>query len=229
MAEDVTLTITTCRRLPLFIKTIISLARNISYNDYKDIVKIVWCDDNSSDDSRFVIEALIGHVFPVVQCESIFLNESERGLGNSLNRIFQHVDTKYFYHLEDDWQFQIKKYPIFARSRQIMEENPEIKSVISRKLDMYSPRKLADGSEFFLCEKGVDRTGEMRGHGYSLNPSFQDFEFFKKYLPFHLTNVESSFGNQMYDDGYRVATIGADCVQHIGHEISAFQINNTPR
>jgi hypothetical protein len=199
--------------------------------DVTSIGSVILSDDSSSEEEVRIMKRELDVLFGNFATIEVLTakNDAEKGLAASLNRIWDNVKTRYIYHLEDDWEY-VRKGNILAESFRIINESEGvIKSVLSRRLEMYTPRTLSDGTEYFICERGIDRIGHRRGHGYSLNPSLQDFEFFRSnFHSFRSYDTENSFGDRMYDMGYRVATVGKDYVVHSG-EISAFDINNTNR
>lgn len=97
----VTFTITTCKRLELFIETM-----NSFLNCCTDIHKIsnwICVDDNSSNEDRQKMKEL----YPFFQF--IFKDENEKGHAKSMNIIRNIVDTPYVFHMEDDWKFFNKR------------------------------------------------------------------------------------------------------------------------
>jgi len=99
--NQLTLTITTCKRFHLFVKTI-----NSFINCCEDVLMIdrwICIDDNSSDDDRKKMKEL----YPFF--EFIFKKPHEKGHVNSLEIIIGNVKTPYLLHLEDDWHFLEKR------------------------------------------------------------------------------------------------------------------------
>ena len=93
----VTITITSCKRLDLFMQTI-----NSFVNCCKDIELIdEWfcVDDNSSEKDRNEMRAL----YPFINF--YFKTQAEKGHPQSMNIIKEHVKTPYIFHMEDDWRF----------------------------------------------------------------------------------------------------------------------------
>lgn len=96
----ITFSITTCKRLDLFLNTMNSFINMCVDVDMID--RWICIDDNSSmcDRERMMWD------YPFI--EFYFKNKKERGHVNSMNMIRNLVNTKYLLHLEDDWLF-IKK------------------------------------------------------------------------------------------------------------------------
>lgn len=93
----VTFTITSCKRLDLFLNTV-----NSFVNCCKDIELIgEWfcVDDNSSEEDRIHMKQM----YPFMNF--YFKNPDEKGHPQSMNIIRNHVKTPYLFHMEDDWCF----------------------------------------------------------------------------------------------------------------------------
>ena len=97
----VTFSITTCKRMDLFEKTMNSFLN--CCEDILSIDKWICVDDNSSKEDRQKMEKL----YPFFQF--YFKNESEKGHAKSMNIIRNLVKTPYLIHFEDDWVFYSKK------------------------------------------------------------------------------------------------------------------------
>lgn len=99
---QIVLSITTCKRLNLFIKT-------MNYFIYfcKDLEMIQYwylIDDNSSEMDRKTMQ----QEFPFFQF--IHKTPSNKGHVKSINWIWKNVNSKYLIHLEDDWKFTFPFY-----------------------------------------------------------------------------------------------------------------------
>lgn len=103
--KKIVLTMTTCKRLDLFVKTInsfINCCRDIDLIDHWIII-----DDNSSIDDREFMK----WEYPFV--EWIFKNEEQKGHSKSMNMLIElTTDYEYVLHLEDDWMFLESTYLI---------------------------------------------------------------------------------------------------------------------
>jgi GR25 family glycosyltransferase involved in LPS biosynthesis len=99
----ITFTITTCKRLSLFVKTM-----NSFLNCCEDLDKIdnwLCVDDNSSEEDRNEMKRL----YPFFNF--YFKDISEKGHYKSMNIIRNKIKTPFILHMEDDWLFfRRKKY-----------------------------------------------------------------------------------------------------------------------
>lgn len=110
--KKVTLTITTCKRLDLFKRTI-----NSFLNCCTDIMLIdeyICVDDNSSEEDRNKMKEL----YPFFKF--ILKTEEQKGHMQSMNIIVDEVKTKYMLHMEDDWLF-CEKVPYITSALEILE------------------------------------------------------------------------------------------------------------
>jgi GR25 family glycosyltransferase involved in LPS biosynthesis len=108
-------TMTTCKRLDLFRKTINSFINNCK--DIEMIDKWLIIDDNSSPDDREVMK----YEYPFVQF--VFKNIENKGHSISMNMIRDlTIGYEYVLHLEDDWLFIENTYYI-KPALDILESN----------------------------------------------------------------------------------------------------------
>jgi hypothetical protein len=111
---NLTLTITTCKRYDLFIKTINSFLN--CCKDVNLIDKWICIDDNSSEEDRNNMKSN----YPFF--EFYFKTIEEKGHGRSMNIIQDIVKSPYILHLEDDWLF-IEKGFIIKPAMYILNSN----------------------------------------------------------------------------------------------------------
>lgn len=97
----VTFTITSCKRFNLFVKTMNSFLNCCEDIDLID--RWICIDDNSSEEDRKKMKA----EYPFFTF--IFKDVGEKGHPRSMNMLRDIVDTPYVFHMEDDWQFILKK------------------------------------------------------------------------------------------------------------------------
>ena len=103
--KNIICTMTTCKRLNLFIPTINSFIN--CCKDIELIDKWIFIDDNSSIEDRETMK----YEYPFI--EWIFKDKDNKGHANSMNMIQKlTTDYKYVLHLEDDWKFIEKTYYI---------------------------------------------------------------------------------------------------------------------
>ena len=118
---SVTLTITTCRRLHLFEQTMNSFLH--CCEDVESIDRWICIDDGSAPADRDRMQER----YPFF--EFVWKPADDRGHASSMNRLAELVDTPYWLHLEDDWQFVVPKAYV-TESRVILDEDPSIGQVL---------------------------------------------------------------------------------------------------
>ena len=99
--NNVTFTVTTCKRFDLFEKTMNSFINCCA--DVLNIDRWLVVDDNSSPDDRNKMKEL----YPF--CEFILKTPEQKGHAVSMNMIRSLVTSPYILHMEDDWKFFVKK------------------------------------------------------------------------------------------------------------------------
>jgi GR25 family glycosyltransferase involved in LPS biosynthesis/GT2 family glycosyltransferase len=110
----ITVTITTCKRLDLFRRTMTSFMHNCT--DLHLVDRWLCVDDNSSDEDRRVMRDL----YPFV--EFIWKTPAEKGHAVSMNRLRQEIKTPWVWHMEDDWEF-IRAAPYLSECLQVLQED----------------------------------------------------------------------------------------------------------
>ncbi len=120
----VTFSITTCKRFDLFEKTI-----NTFINCCEDLHLIdewLCVDDNSSSEDRLRMVEL----YPFFTFH--FKGSDEKGHPKSMNIIQREVKTPYLLHIEDDWEFFVRRSYI-TDCLKVMESNELIEQCLFNK------------------------------------------------------------------------------------------------
>ena len=121
---DLTFTITTSRRRESFERTMDALLENCL--DHHLIARWICIDDGSSSEDRMMMQQR----YPFF--EFIFKDESDRGHAKSMNRLLATVDSEYWLHFEDDWQF-VKPSRYISRAVEVLDDDPTlIQTVLNR-------------------------------------------------------------------------------------------------
>ncbi len=116
-----TFSITTCKRLDLFMRTMYSFLN--CCEDYSLIDDWICVDDNSSEEDRKIMK----EKYPFFTF--IFKGEDEKGHARSMNLIRQKVKTPYLCHLEDDWEFFISR-PYLTQALEVLSAEDKIKQCL---------------------------------------------------------------------------------------------------
>lgn len=96
----VTVTMTSCKRLDLFCKTVNSFLECCT--DLLLVKEWLVFDDNSSEEDVETMRKL--YPFITLHCKTF----EDRGHAKSLNSMIPKITTPFFFHLEDDWTFLYK-------------------------------------------------------------------------------------------------------------------------
>jgi hypothetical protein len=249
---DLTFVITTCKRLPLFVRTINQL---LIYCKDLDIIKEWICiDDNSSSEDRIKMKEL----YPFLKI--IEKPPEEKGHPESINILLKVVTTKYLLLFEDDWvcskEFYLKPYLTLLNSNQYELDQiilchrqgnhlqlpitlnnehlyqykynhyhpvkPELNIELDKKLQKWSDKK----------KNETDNEDGWWWPGISYNPGIWKM---KKFL--EVGNVRTDMMPELfeydhslkcYERGLKVAYTNMD-ITHIGFDNSAYKKNGFPR
>lgn len=180
--HKITFSITTCKRLDLFKRTM-----NSFINCCKDVLlidKYICVDDNSSEQDR--IEMI--NLYPFFTW--IMKTPEQKGHMQSMNLIIENVKTDYLVHLEDDWLFLVKDNYIndaleilnqkLVKSINKIPENRKINEkrfgqVVFNKSYTELPENEVEGG--FLCETNENNIKYLIHEHY--NPETEN-ELYKK-------------------------------------------------
>lgn len=148
----ITLTITTCKRLDLFEKTMNSILN--CFQDIDMIDYFLCVDDNSSEEDRQKMQKL----YPFFTF--YFKNIDEKGHIKSMNIIRDYVietsQTPYVIHLEDDWKFFCKRNYI-KDAFDVLNENQNIGQCLFNKnyIEIVDDIMTVKGGDFYITKTGI--------------------------------------------------------------------------
>ena len=125
----IALTITSCKRLELFLKTIDSLSNNLI--DKELIELIIHYDDSSSNEDRSVMSTKLQEKFPntrilrkFYQKDCIQSDKRHRHIMRDWMSNIQSLNIEYVFHIEDDWLFEHNFN--LTDALDILKNNPEV-------------------------------------------------------------------------------------------------------
>lgn len=174
MYDQVTAVLTSCGRLDLLKRTITSLSEEF-WN--KIPVKIIIED---SADLEIFKKIEIENKKGYLKGWTILLNDKKLGQSASIDKAYSMVNTKYVFHLEDDWKFYNDKF--IDRSLPILEKYDNVLQVTFR---INSPHP-TDGTlyeENTESEFGVLIPGYNGWPGFTYNPNIFRFSEYIKVKP----------------------------------------------
>jgi len=183
LKTNIILTITSCKRLELFKKTVNSF---INCNlDYRLIKKWICIDDNSTEEDR----AEMLKLYPFFTF--IHKTPEERGHIKSLNRIVDHIgehpEIDYVFHLEDDWTF-VKESHFILDALSILESDAHVGQVLvnrhyTQDIDAHNSN-ISGGTEHVSCFGAV----KYIQHVYHPANTHEHYTY-NSTLPTHINNT----------------------------------------
>lgn len=238
----VTFSITSCRRLDLFTKTMDCFLKNCL--DKHLISRWVCVDDNSSEEDRKIMQTK----YPFF--EFIFKNIDNKGHPQSLQIITSIINTPYLIHVEDDRALVDKRNYILDMI-DILDNDDRIGQVCFNHNYMETVdsdikggflEKTSNNVFYYVheyCVTDDEKAEFIKKHGYvsncnyyphfSLSPSMIKTKIFKN-LKFEIEkSFEFMFGLRYVDQGYKTAFLPGYHIKHIGRltsEINAIDILN---
>lgn len=239
----ITLTMTTCKRFDLFEKTV-----NSFLNACEDVEKIdEWfvVDDNSSEEDRQKMKDL----YPFITF--YFKKLSEKGHPQSMNIILNNVNSPYLFHMEDDFQFFVKR-PLITECMSVLSSNPRIGQCLINRI--YSetehdphriiggePQHTSSGVRYLIHEFAPKGTPEFdaftRKYGacineaywphFSFRPGLNKFWIWKDIGNFNetISHFEMEYAYRYISKGYVTAFFDTIGCLHTGRLTS--ERNNT--
>jgi len=226
----IVLSITSCKQINLFEKTISSFINCCLDLDQIDH----WlCVNNSFTQTDLT---KIKKMFPFIEFIE-FINSTQSVYSHSINLIREYAvkhNTTYLLYLEDDWQF-IQKRRYVSDSLKIFNEDPKFGQVLfnrnmakiePNKRRYYSgqPKLTQDGMRYCIHEYDIhikqyaNKETRVSWPHFSLKPSLirvASLGLFPNTLCF-----ERDFADEYVANGYQTATFDSFCCVHIGHQLS---------
>lgn len=222
-STGVTLTMTTCRRLDYFIRTIDQFRVNCL--DFDRITRIIVSDDRSSEQDRLLMKA----AYP--EFEFVW---RECGHAKSLQLLFDMVDTKYFFHLEDD-RVLLHKMPLISICEEVMSQSGVSSFVCGLSIGRFTGKKkiaTAEGHKLpYYIHKYIDDgrfssdwdTGNTSWPGFYLAPGMHLTKPIQEVRYEPADQHERTFALRYQAAGHKTAfTCGIDLFEHLV-EVSAYK------
>jgi glycosyltransferase involved in cell wall biosynthesis len=206
MYNDVTMVLTSCNRLDLLEKTILSIPK-LTLNK---IPKKILIDDSADQNcfEKLKKENKNGYLIEW----TLLLNEEKLGQPGSIDRAYSEVKTKYVFHCEDDWYFEDGNF--IDRSLPILEKYDNILQVTFRS---DSPHPVCDD----VYEEGTDFEFEVLVPGYNgwpgftYNPNLFRFSAYEEIKPI-VGKTEKDVGLIYKDKELFTVALKHRTVSHIG-------------
>lgn len=179
--DDVTLTITTCNRLDLTIKTIDSLMK-FNYNIRKSYLLLDCFNDTFAD--------TLVSLYPTIHFLTPRTKRSDKNLRHmdNIQQLFEMVSTRWWFHCEDDWEFL---RPGFVNDSITLltdgGKDESIYMVIGREPNTFKPLvnrtfgwKFVGGKEYGVL--GINSGPSGKFTSYTANPAVIDAHVAKRLI-----------------------------------------------
>lgn len=195
--------LTSCGRPDLLNITIESLLAN---KEIREMIRAIIVHED-------MIEATAG----MINIPNNVMIVDSRGVGQhkSIEGFIRNFGTtsKYYLHLEDDWQFD-NKYNWIKASVDIMESDDTIIKVLASK---DTPHPCIHDLQLNGYEYGILKAWENNRivwNGFSWNPGVTRLDYLKQFVPFR--QWEQELAGDIAHKGFRVAELKDKIYTHIG-------------
>lgn len=238
----VTFSITTCRRLDLFIRTMTGFLENCL--DRHLIHRWICIDDNSSEEDRQTMKEM----FPFF--EFVWKTPEEKGHPESMQIITNMVKTPYLIHVEDDRMLLDKRHyikdmiDIFNHDRSIGQVafNHNYMETVNDDIKGGDLQKTGNNVFYYVheyCPTDEDKVRFFKKHGccvscnyyphFTLSPSMVRTAVFNKVAFNKEKSFEFNFGLRYVASGFKTVFLPGFHIKHIGRltsEINDFNKYN---
>jgi hypothetical protein len=214
--DDVTICITSCARLDLLERTL------TSFKHFNTGGAFVLSEDSAD-------EAVIAEIRVKFSDIKVLHDESRVGLMKSIDRLYSTIQTKYIFHLEDDW---ISDGPVdWEAAKAMLSSGRNIANVCVRRFDeikekyrVRSDSQMLDGREFRVMHKDA----HPEWFAWSPNPGLIETALYHRYAPFSRV-LADQMSAVMKADGLVQAWLLPGVARHIGHGRNVTDPTTPPR
>ncbi len=225
----VTFSITTCRRIDLFIRTMTGFLENCL--DRHLIYRWICVDDNSSEEDRKIMK----EKFPFF--EFVWKTPEEKGHPESMQIITNMVTTPYLIHVEDDRMLLDKRHyikdmiDIFDNDKSIGQVafNHNYAETVNDDIKGGDLKKTNNNVFYYeheYCPTDADKTRFYNKHGrcatcnyyphFTLSPSMIRTNVFNKVVFNKEKSFEFNFGIRYVSSGFKTCFLPGFHIKHIG-------------
>lgn len=224
----VTFTITTCKRYDLFERTINSFLNTCQ--DLDLIERWICVDDNSSKEDREKMQQR----YPFF--EFVWKTPEQKGHAHSMNILRKSITTPFFFHMEDDWEFFVKRPYITDCLRVLEQGNHYGQCLINRNYAETHDHHDCIGGELCQVENmryyehsfypNIDEFHKKFGYGsncaywphYSLRPGLSRTQIYKKIGEFNpnAAHFEMDYAYRYIQNGFITTFLEHINAIHIG-------------
>ena len=124
--NNITIAITSCWRINLLKKTIISLWRSINLDKYEKIITEDSKDTRIIEKIKYENQKWFLKWWKIIFTWDNNITNPYESHKNALEILYSNIFTKYTFHCEDDWFFRKTNYDYIELSKHILENNKNI-------------------------------------------------------------------------------------------------------
>lgn len=199
MPEEITVALTSCGRPDLLEQTLESFFK---YNTYP-IKRFKIIDDSTYPEIFFFIKEKYHDI------EWTF-NTERLGQSASIDILYSDIDTKYIFHMEDDWKFLQEGF--IEDSLVYMEEDPKILQAWLRGPEDTNGHPLQIKARYDKVSYGY----QGKWHGFSFNPGLRRLSDYLLAKPYSRIGWETELNRFYKDLGFYAISLKERYVEHIG-------------
>ncbi len=182
-------------------KAILALRK---YFDY-DPAKTRWLIIDDCPDSKETREYIKSLDF----FDKIILNEKNRGIGYSINKIFAEIQTEFVFYCQEDFEI-LGPIPV-QRMIDILRENPHLSQL------------MVQGTKEYVGARETNRGYFEYYKMFGFWPYLASMNFLQEHLPFPFYFTAPEFTFRLHKKGWRTAGVlgnkyDSPLVRHIGEE-----------
>ena len=174
MKAKVTLAITSCGRMDLLEKTLISFFK---FNSYPVLKTIIIDDSGGNFDAKRISKCIPSKY-------EFIINKKNIGQIKSIDKLYKKIKTPFFFHCEDDWEFFRSGF--IEESLNILKDNKKIITVWLRAHNDTNDHPLTDFINLNNAKPHKLLQKSYRGiwHGFTFNPGLKRLSDYLLLSPF---------------------------------------------
>lgn len=204
--QNVTLCITAGGRPDLLRETLTSL---LPYNS-PYFADMLFTNDRNDVETNEVIRELAPNA-------TLFSHETPLGQHRSIDEMYEHVQTEFIFHCEDDWFFD--PVPFIPTMLSALTELPNVSSVSARQsgsLRSHDGRSRKFGPTIPISGGFARRLEEQTWYGHSFNPAMLRTSLWRNVGPFSRYVNESQVNEAIQETGLSRAFLVPGLYYHTG-------------
>ena len=234
--EPYTVALTSCGRFDLLERTLDSLLPRLD----GPISKIIIIEDSGNMDVVDVIrpfarglneEGYLASGSYLGDGIGVLLNKTPIGQILSIDRLYSHIDTKWIFHCEDDWEFYGNNF--IEKSFVLLKRFEKVSMVGIRDLNEYNKYRFSTQNfeHSGVCYKTFNESYSYEYMGISFNPGLRrmrDYQLTGSYADIGVDSSERRVSNLYSRLGYSYIVLCDSATRHIGDSSSVLD-KSAPR